>query len=100
MAHADVIVTTTQYNKHITGSTRRITTDVVAGWCGVDIAERVTFDLNTAGTLLIDIEGRKYKLRNVKKSNLIDTLRIFLSLPRKMIEEHAVKDRPAPLPMD
>ena len=67
MARMGLMITNKQPNNHITGSTERITTDVVAGWIGIDLVERVTFDLNTAGTLLIDVEGRKYKLRLVRK---------------------------------
>lgn len=91
MARIGIIITTQQPNKHYTGSTERFTPTLSIDWCIVDLVERVRFDLNTAGTLLIDVEGRKYKLRNVKKSQLVATLRSFLCLPDYRMDEAAVK---------
>ena len=91
MARIGMIISTVEPNNHITGNTQRITTNVVAGWCGGDLVERVTFDLNTAGTLTIDVEGCKYKLRGVSKSKLYETLRFFLTLPKQQMNAQAVK---------
>lgn len=90
MTRIGMIISTVESNNHITGNTQRITTSVVAGWCGFDLVERVTFDLNTAGTLLIDVEGCKYKLRGVKKSHLADTLHSFLCQPKQKIAPYAI----------
>ena len=91
MARIGMIISTEERNKHIIGQTERITTDVVAGWCGVDIVERVTFDRNTAGTLTINVEGRKYKLPNIRKADTFAALRCFLQSPQAEMNKYAVK---------
>lgn len=91
MARIGMIISTVKGNKHVTGNTQRITTDYVAGWCGVDLVEDVTFDFNTAGTLLVVVGERKYKLRGVKKSELYDTLNVFLTQTDKQMAANLVK---------
>jgi hypothetical protein len=91
MARMSMVLCMVQPNGHITGNTERITTSVSAGWCGVDIVERVKFDLNTAGALLIDVEGMKYKLRGIKKHCLHEALRTFCTGTKAEMEKHAIK---------
>lgn len=91
MTRIGMIISTVESNNRITGNTQRITTSVVAGWCGVDLVERVTFDRNTAGTLRIDVEGRKYKLTNIKKSDTYAALRCFLCSSQAEMNKYAVK---------
>ena len=91
MARISMIIGKAENNKHITGNTQRITTDYVAGWCGVDLVEDVTFDFNTAGTLKVVVGERKYKLNGVKKSELYETLGSFLTQTDKQMAEHLVK---------
>ena len=90
MARISMIIGKVEDNKHITGNTQRITTNYVAGWRGVDLVEDVTFDFNTAGTLLIVVGERKYKLKGIKKTELYETLHTFLTQPNKQMAVHLV----------
>lgn len=78
MARVDTIIATTKANGVVEGTTKRITTDVVAGWCGVDIVSRVRFVYNTARTLHIYVENDHYMLKNVRRSLLLKTVADFL----------------------
>lgn len=86
-----MIISTVESNKHTTGNTQRIVTDVVNGWCGVDLVERVTFDLNTAGTLTVNVEDAVYKIKGVRKSVLIDTLKRFLTMNITDMQKYRIK---------
>lgn len=90
-ARVGTIIYTEERNKHITGNTQRITTNVIAGWCGIDLVERVTFDLNTAGTLRITIGDRKYKLTNIRKSSLLAVVRCVVESTEEELAMYAVK---------
>ena len=78
MARIDTIISKTLGNGVIEGKTQRITTDIVAGWCGVDFVERVRFVYNTARTLHIYVEEKHYVLKNVRRSLLLKTVADFL----------------------
>ncbi len=90
MVRISMIIGKLESNKHITGNTQRITTDYVAGWCGVDLVEDVTFDYNTAGTLAVTVGERKYKLKGIKKTELYETLAAFLTQSNKQMAAQAV----------
>lgn len=79
MNHREGMMFTEIKNNHVIGITERITTEVIAGWCGIDFREKVTFDLNTCGTLRIDIEGRKYLVKDIKKRDVKPFMRWFLA---------------------
>lgn len=71
-------------DRHIVGTTTRIRTDVVAGWCGVDVTEKVGFD-HYRGRLTVDVEGRKYQVK-CRKPDAIKTLVGFLKCRDRVME--------------
>lgn len=75
--HIDSIITTKSGRK-LRGSCRLIETDVVAGWCGVDLVSRVTFEHNTANALYIDVEGTLYRIPWIRRRDVIQFVRFFL----------------------
>ena len=83
----DVIVTAEQRNNHITGTTSRITTNQ-CGFIGIDFVERVKFDMNTCGTVRIDIEGRKYIAKGIKKRDLSAFIRCFCTVSDNEIKQY------------
>jgi hypothetical protein len=91
MARIDTIISTFKPNGVIEGKTRRITTNVIAGWCGVDFVERVRFVYNTARTLHIYVEERDhYMLKNVRRSSLLNVVSDFLKQDDRAMDNYRV----------
>ena len=92
MARVGTIISTNNYDGHITGNTKRITTDIVAGWCGVDCVERVSFDYySKTRTLDIDVEGRLYRLMGIRKDEYLDELIAFLRMEYREMQQYRIK---------
>lgn len=90
MARIGTIMSIVNGNGVITGSTERITTDVVAGWCGVDLRQPVKFVYNTARTLHIYIEKEHFMLKNVRRSMLHRTVENFLKQSAREMDNYRV----------
>lgn len=71
------IITFTQGNK-LKGHCRLIETDIVAGWCGVDLVSNVTFEHNTAKTLYVDVEGTTYRIPSIRRGDVARFVRSLL----------------------
>lgn len=88
--HVDCMIYQNTRDHHIVGSMTRITTDYVAGWCGVDVREKVSFD-HYRGRLIIDVEGRKYGVKCLKP-DAVKTVIKFLKLDNRMMEEYRIHE--------
>lgn len=88
--HVDCMIYQNTRDHHIVGSTTRITTDYVAGWCGVDLREKVSFD-HYRGKLMVDVEGRKYCIKCLKPDAVKTVIRFLKSQPHVM-ERYRVYD--------
>lgn len=76
----DAIVTWKEGGK-LKGNTKLHVTDVIAGWCGVDFVSRVTFEHNSNRTLIINVEGTKYRIMGIRRSFVTSFVRTLLECP-------------------
>jgi hypothetical protein len=76
--------------RKIVGGTTRIITDTVAGWCGIDLVQQVSFEINTMNSLILNIEGNKYRIKHISRRHYADAVFSALALSDEELEKYRI----------